>query len=341
MTLDILIAQYKEKEQTIKPMLDSIALQQGVDFQNINVIIANDGSDIILSDNFLSSYNFPIKYYIKEHSGLSATRNYLLDNSNGEYMMFCDVDDMFLRNDALNTIFNTIKETKCDLLYSVFMVERKLENGDFFYHPFKECHVHGKVICRQFLLNHNIRWKDELVMHDSRYFFTLCEAYAEPGKAVQINTPFYLWKWNEKSITRSKENWLLETYGYFTYSAFCITEELLLRGKTKQAIKAATSFTYLTYFLNNTKNWLDKKNEEYTNNALKNFATYYKKYSSLISLNNSQELQQTIAKLRNNVVSKQTDLFIETITFTDWLDKIQNIYSEEELNEITIFNTSI
>lgn len=49
MTLDILIPQYKETDEIIKPMLDSIALQQNVDFKDIGVIIVNDGSDVFLN----------------------------------------------------------------------------------------------------------------------------------------------------------------------------------------------------------------------------------------------------------------------------------------------------
>ena len=53
MTLDILIPQWNETDEVIKPLLDSIALQQLVDFKNIGVIIVNDGSDTLLSEKLL------------------------------------------------------------------------------------------------------------------------------------------------------------------------------------------------------------------------------------------------------------------------------------------------
>ena len=53
MKLQILIPQYKETEDIIKPLLDSIAIQQNVDLiHDVGVIIVNDGSDVILSDKF-------------------------------------------------------------------------------------------------------------------------------------------------------------------------------------------------------------------------------------------------------------------------------------------------
>ena len=45
MKLQILVPQYEETDEIIKPLLDSIALQQNVDFNEIGVIIVNDGSD--------------------------------------------------------------------------------------------------------------------------------------------------------------------------------------------------------------------------------------------------------------------------------------------------------
>jgi glycosyltransferase involved in cell wall biosynthesis len=94
--LQILIPQWKETENIIKPLLDSIELQQNVDLKNdVGVIITNDGTDVKLSQDFLDSYSYDIEYYHNEHKGVSATRNYCLDKATAEYVMFCDADDMF------------------------------------------------------------------------------------------------------------------------------------------------------------------------------------------------------------------------------------------------------
>lgn len=68
MTFDILVPQYQETDEVVKPLLDSIAIQQNVDFDDIKVIICNDGSDIFLSDELLTSYpmfntNMNISFY--------------------------------------------------------------------------------------------------------------------------------------------------------------------------------------------------------------------------------------------------------------------------------------
>ena len=63
MTLDILIPQFKETDDILRPLLDSIKLQQNVDFNSIKVIICNDGSDVFLTEDFLNSYPFRVEYY--------------------------------------------------------------------------------------------------------------------------------------------------------------------------------------------------------------------------------------------------------------------------------------
>ena len=73
MKLQILIPQYEETDEIVKPLLDSIAIQQSVDFNEIGVIIVNDGSNIHLSKDFLDSYPYKIEYYLNEHLGVSAT----------------------------------------------------------------------------------------------------------------------------------------------------------------------------------------------------------------------------------------------------------------------------
>ena len=55
----------------------------------------NDGTEVELSKDFLSSYPYRIDYYKAPHRGVSATRNTCLDYAEADYVIFCDADDMF------------------------------------------------------------------------------------------------------------------------------------------------------------------------------------------------------------------------------------------------------
>ena len=122
MKLQILIPQYRETDEIIKPLLDSIALQQNVPFDEIGAIICNDGSDVFLSDGLLESYPFAVEYHKEPHQGVSATRNACLDYATADYVMFCDADDLFYNACGLWIIFQEMR-TGFDSLISVFIEE--------------------------------------------------------------------------------------------------------------------------------------------------------------------------------------------------------------------------
>ena len=98
MTLDIIIPHYHEPWSLCKPLFDSIALQCGVNWENIGVIVVNDGVEGTLADYLFAGYPYHIKHIVQIHSGLSATRNRGLDESKADYVMFCDSDDQFLNS---------------------------------------------------------------------------------------------------------------------------------------------------------------------------------------------------------------------------------------------------
>ena len=163
--LQILVPQYKETEDIIKPLLDSIEVQQNVDLANdIGVIIVNDGTDVHLSEDFLKRYSFPIEYHLNEHKGVSATRNACLDHATADYVMFCDADDMFYNACGLYIIFREIENGGFDSLVSAFIEESRdpvTKEPLYINHDMDSTFVHGKVHCRKYLLKEKIRWNDK------------------------------------------------------------------------------------------------------------------------------------------------------------------------------------
>ena len=160
MKLQILIPQYQETDEIIKPLLDSLALQQNVNFNEVGVIIVNDGSNIKLSKNFLSSYPYKIEYYDNPHKGVSATRNACLDKATADYVMFCDADDMFYNMCGLWILFREMEVGVFDSLVSVFVEETKIpETNETTYinREMDSTFVHGKVHRRKYLIDKNIR----------------------------------------------------------------------------------------------------------------------------------------------------------------------------------------
>lgn len=197
MKLQILIPQYNETDEVVKPLLDSIAMQQNAD--DFGVIIVNDGSDTMLSYDLLSSYDYPIEYHLNPHKGLSATRQKAFDLADAEYVMWCDADDMFLSCIGIYTIYQMMPY---EMLISNFAEETRV--GDYpvyVNHPKDGIFVHGKVYNRQWILDNDIRWCDRLTIAEDSYYNGICLNVATDIKYCE--TPFYLWKWRNGSTIRS------------------------------------------------------------------------------------------------------------------------------------------
>ena len=208
-------------------LLDSIALQQGIDFTDIGVIIVNDGSNCILSQKFLKKYPFQILYFWNLHGGLSKTRNKCLDYATAEYVMFCDADDMFCDLCALHRIF--LELNGCDAIVSKFIEESRIgDDPVYISHERDGTYVHGKIYRRQFLINNEIRFCDRLLIHEDGFFNQIACMLAEDLRYIE--QPFYIWRWNPNSITRNRLEWALATYPELIDGNDALADELERRG---------------------------------------------------------------------------------------------------------------
>lgn len=324
MKLQILIPQYKETEDVIKPLLDSIELQQNVDLKNdVGVIITNDGTDIRLSLDFLKKYSYDIQYYENEHKGVSATRNYCLDKATADYVMFCDADDMFYNMCGLWIIFQEINNG-FDSLTSVFVEESRHPetNEPFYINREMDCtFVHGKVHRRKYLLEQNIRWNDNLTIHEDSYFNCLCQKLSTNVKYCMA--PFYLWKWRDESVCRHDPKYILKTYNNMLDSNTALVNEFLKRNRLQDAQFYATSMIYDAYYTMNKNEWINQENKEYRDNTEKRFKEYYSTFKQLFDTTPEILRNQIIVGVRNRFF--QEGMMLESVTFADWIKHIMEI----------------
>lgn len=322
--LDILIPQYNECEVDISPLLDSIAIQQNIDFDEIGVIICNDGSDYILCDNFLQSYKFDIQYFKEPHKGVSATRNFLLDKSDAEYVMFCDADDMFYNACGLWILFREFEKGEFDTLISTFIEEGR--NGDdivYINHDVDATFVHGKIHRKQYLIDNNIRFNDSLTIHEDSYFVLLSQNCTDASRIKYCPTSFYLWRWRDNSVCRHDPKYILKTYINMIDSNDALIDEFVKREMLDKANMYVGVMVFDTYYTFNKLEWVNQDNIEYRDKTEKHFSEYYKKRKEMWENLSSEEKMRLSNTIRQQSIRE--GMMMENITLNDWLKKIENL----------------
>lgn len=335
MQLQILIPQYNETDSVVKPLLDSIAIQQNVDFSEIGVVICNDGGDIFLSKELLAGYPFRIDYYKEPHRGVSATRNACLGYATADYVMFCDADDMFYNACGLWILFQEM-ENGFDSLVSCFVEETRcgtdipanpqtgqpaIKKGDVMYikHDIDSTFVHGKVHRRQYLIEKDIHFNDTLTVHEDSYFNILAQNLSDNIKYCP--TPFYLWKWRDASVCRHDQKYILKTYRNMLDSNDALVDEFIRRGRQDKAMFYCGFIVFDAYYTMSKPEWINQENREYRDMTESRFSEYYAKYRNLWD---SIPLSDKM-KISNDVRTRSVNegMLMESITIDEWLKKME------------------
>lgn len=111
--LSIIVAIYNI-EDYIEKCIKSIIMQK---FDDYELILVNDGSTDN-SEKICKKYldNINVRYFYKKNGGLSDARNFGVERSTGEYIMFIDGDDFLYDTNCLSYINEMIKNSDCDIL---------------------------------------------------------------------------------------------------------------------------------------------------------------------------------------------------------------------------------
>ena len=324
MKIQILIPHYHETAEIIEPLLDSIAIQQQVDFGEVGAVIAYDGADAytLPVKEWRKKYPFEIKHIHAKKGGVSATRNAALDASTADYVMFCDADDMFAHVCGLYIIMQEIK-TGFDTLTSCFIEQTKTPDGLFTFinHDMDSTFVHGKVHRREYLIEKNIRFNPALTIHEDSYFNILAQNLTENAKYCP--TPFYLWRWRDDSVCRHDKDYILKTYNNMLDSNDALVEQFIERGHEDKACFYIGFMIMDAYYTMNKKEWTDKTNKGYRDAVEKRFSRYYAKYKARFNSLSDQERMIISNGVRSRSVGE--GMTMEILTIGEWLEHISKL----------------
>jgi len=131
--------------QFIEEAINSILAQ---DYKNLEIIVVDDGStdnteNIVerFIDTRCTTSPIPdIRYFRKEHSGISETRNMCLEKAAGEYIAWLDADDYWLQGKLQAQIKYFEEQPECEIVFTRFtnIIQHKLlENNAISENEFK------------------------------------------------------------------------------------------------------------------------------------------------------------------------------------------------------------
>lgn len=274
--LDIIIPQYNETEEMIKPLLNSIENQSGIKKDIFQVTIVNDHSEFKLSKEFLSSFNFPINYIeTPVNGGGGMARQYGIDHTSNPLIMFCDADDRLFDCMALLNMFNALRVQEAkgmtvNLLSSSFYEEyisADRKGYDLVKHDKPTMiWMHGKIFRRKFLEDNNIRFLPGLRTFEDTFFGKCVAMLAPQDTQHHCNYYTYLWVRNPKSIT-SNWNHDEKDYLYWNNNDYLMcNRNLLKRIKEEQPQNSrlkelAWVDLFFTFFLLQLKEFNDEEEE--------------------------------------------------------------------------------
>jgi glycosyltransferase involved in cell wall biosynthesis len=207
MRLSVIVPQYRETIEQIRPLLDSIYNQVGIERSDYEVIICNDGAPDYKpsQDKLIELYpGMNIRVLVNPvNGGCGPARQWGIDHSESDFIICADADDQFISCFALINLVEGIEgqaegEPVRDIVYAPWTEEQN-KKGYWLYIPHLNdmTWMHSKIFRREFLVRENIRFHPDYRVHEDGYFNTLAMAC---GNTVRIDTtPLYLWKWNTAS----------------------------------------------------------------------------------------------------------------------------------------------
>lgn len=320
--LSIIIPRYKESEMEIFPLLSSIRNQIGIDLSDIEIIVSNDGgNNELLNTDFLSLFGMDIKQItLSENRGTGVVRQAGLDVACGQYVMFCDADDMLHNVGVLNTLIQEAEKNVPDIISSFWIEEMVDMNNHFYYitHEIENTWMHGKLLRRQYLVQNNIRFHNELRVHEDSYFLSIASSLTD--KKIHVPIISYVWKYNSNSITRNNN-------GIYTYNSFpefikaCIMSFEKVNNTIPKNVMEykVVQFIIYNYFTLHSSNWKSKEDGKYIRESEEVFVKHIVPFWHYFKNAN----EQTINAIYNEERQKSFTGNIEDETLWNWIKRLE------------------
>ena len=318
MKLSIVITHYNEPYEVIEKLFTSIREQRMVPWSEVELHVVEDGTASV-DDELLKNMPCEVYHHHPEHGGVSAARNYGMERSKGEYVMFCDCDDMFMNALGIHLILTAAQE-KPEIINSAFIEETKTPEGELriVRHDNDRQFVHGKAFRKAFLQRESIRFDKEFTLHEDGYFMQLAFACAKGVK--NIETPFYLWCWRDDSVCRQDE-FVLKTYVDLVKVRNALSEKFKAKNRMDEYRKSVLATLVFAYYDFQKPSFNDPKLSEYVIPARKAVRKFWRKYQDVIKGMTRRDIADAMHAGR--ILAYKSGMLYETMTLMQFIKVLE------------------
>lgn len=241
MKLSILIPEYKQQQELLYRCLESIAKQEDVDWNDVEVIVAKDGPDDLNPNNF-SFDNIKHMRWIEapQRLGCGNIRNLCMLMSSGEWFWFIDSDDYLNSMTGIKDILNSIENNAESIMINLTYIWQNPDDSIF--KSYNGRIVWGNVIKRSFVLNKDIKFIGSDTNEDICFIDTIFNL----SKNITILDPadygyIYFHTYNKNSIMHTLDNyWKNNASGFFRRLYYVIGK--LLENDVKMSPTDAVNY---------------------------------------------------------------------------------------------------
>lgn len=344
--LDILVPIYNEGQEVLKPLLDSLALQRNINFDELGVIVCCDGGSTVLTEDFMAQYPYHLEYHMLEHHGVSATRNAALELSEAEYISWSDCDDLYCDICGLWIVFRemdnetsyedmvrfglTKPERGFDMLISNFREETLGPDGQITYidHSIPDStFVHGKYMNRQWLIDNDLKFCPGYEIHEDSYEIIRCRELAKPWRLKWSPAAFYMWAWRSSSICRSDPKYILKTMPCLLASNEGVVDDFIRRGMEPTAAQYFVMIVFESFYTLNKPEWKDAASAEFRENLEHDFIGHFRRHRELWDKMDEHQKAMISQGVRQRTI--QEGMLMETLTCSQWIDRLLQKFPEE------------
>lgn len=338
---DLIIPFYNNEEEVIKTLL-SIGK-----CEFIEITLVDDCSSTI-SKNFLDTIKFlqellNVKIQIiktKCNSGPGEARQFGLNSTNNEYIIFLDAGDLFATPRSLSQMIKIIDNDFISQVIS-FQHYEETKDGIFKIIPSSNNRVCGKIYRRSFLKKYNIEFpKANSRANEDTVFNQHCRLigyYIKDTMDIDIYKEYEdimcIWTWNDNSLTRSNNCafYYKEQNDGLAKNAIYILNNLTQNNISQNIIDRYMYDIFIYMYLNYVG--CCNKRPEFISDSFDGAYYLYKNYFTHNQIDTKLFTQVYWVNMSNeNGLHQESFLYnqIPTISIFDFINMLQKRYEEEK-----------